>query len=644
MDSFNKQPKTVDEFQHNFNINNNELTFGKNISNQNIPKNNINNLNEDKFGFTFKNKAETEEMIDKIIKETDDYLKGTLQQSFNNKGEKEASLFRILNNGQNSNQKIEFQGTFGTNKINQNLQKTSQFNIAGNKNIQNKGNNEINNNKIIKESHNKNESNILPRKILNENESNNKKDEIKKEKKNNIVNIDELLKGVDLKALNYHSKYEETEEDKNKDSLKNNNNEDQKKNMEESMNSLSKLVSPKTNNETWKEGLKENIEKENKTLNNKNNKNDVDKKEEENNDIKNDNKDEIENKKKIMNFLNNRKKEKKIKYKLGQPIEPSNEQELKLNMETKEQAINSSIKLNGSLNPNLKITFGKDANILSNQSIKFNIDKTKNENLSKFTFGQNLETVIKNNNTSIQNMNDSDKEEKNINESFDDEEKYDIKGKDENEINYDDMLNKNDDLKFLDFDKFLDISKINKNKTDVDDLCNIRYTTEEEQQQNKKVDEALKDAVDSSDNEELNKNKEEDTKIQDIVNFSGGNTLGLNYKIDNEKNDDINKTNNDNNSKENKEKNSNNIPSDINRENDLEIKESDKDEINNDKNNSSIKSLDNEGDIVNNKVENSNNMIDIENKEKSEEKESENSVEKEKNEDESEDKNDNADE
>ena len=138
-------------------------------------------------------------------------------------------------------------------------------------------------------------------------------------------------------------------------------------------------------------------------------------------------------------------KKKKIKYKLGQPIEPSNEQELKLNMETKEQAINSSIKLNGSLNPNLKITFGKDANILSNQSIKFNIDKTKNENLSKFTFGQNLETVIKNNNTSTQNMKESDKEENNINESFDDEEKYDIKGKDENDINYDDMLNKNDD-------------------------------------------------------------------------------------------------------------------------------------------------------------------------------------------------------
>ena len=51
------------------------------------------------------------------------------------------------------------------------------------------------------------------------------------------------------------------------------------------------------------------------------------------------------------------------------------------------------------------------------------------------------------------------------------------------------MLNKNDDLKFLDFDNFLDISKINKNKNDIDDLCAIRYTKEEEQQQNQKVNE-----------------------------------------------------------------------------------------------------------------------------------------------------------
>ena len=594
MDSFNKQTKTVDEFKHNLNINNNEFPLNNNNTNIKIQNNNINNIKEDKFGFTFKNKAETEEMIDKIIKEADDYLKGTLQQSFTNKEEKEVFLYKMLNNGQNPNQKIEFQGTFGSNNINQNLQKTSQFNIAGNQKIQNKRNNDINNNKIENGSNKKNnENNILPRKMLKDNENNYKKDEIKKEKKNDIVNIDELLKGIDLKALNYHSKYEETEEKFKKIKLENNiNNENQNKNLEGSMKSLSKLVSPKTNNETWKEGLKDKMKKENDSNDGKD-KNEEDKKEEENNDIKNNNKNEIENKKKIMSFLNNRKKEKKIKYKLSKPILPSNEQEVNLNVETKQQAINSSIKLNGSLNPNLKITFGNGGNLFSNQSIKFNQDITKNENLSKFTFGQNLENVIKNNNTSIQNMNESDKEENNYDESFDDEEKYDIKDKNENDINYDDMLNKNDDLKFLDFDNFLDISKINKNKTDVDDLCNIRYTTEEEQQQNKKVKEALKDAVDSSDEENQNKKDEEDTKIQDIVNFSGENTLGLNYNNNKENNIDIENTNKKERNKS-KENNPNTISSDMNKEKNLELKESHKEEINNDMDNSSIKSLDNE--------------------------------------------------
>ena len=46
------------------------------------------------------------------------------------------------------------------------------------------------------------------------------------------------------------------------------------------------------------------------------------------------------------------------------------------------------------------------------------------------------------------------------------------------------MLNKNNEIKFLDFDNFLDISKINKNNNDnEDDLCNIRYTAEEEKEQ-----------------------------------------------------------------------------------------------------------------------------------------------------------------
>ena len=84
----------------------------------------------------------------------------------------------------------------------------------------------------------------------------------------------------------------------------------------------------------------------------------------------------------------------------------------------------------------MKITFGKDVNILSNQSIKFNQEKTKNNNISNFTFGKNnlnlndlneikFNTSIKNDN---ENINNESLEEE-------DEEKYDINIKDENDIN-----------------------------------------------------------------------------------------------------------------------------------------------------------------------------------------------------------------
>ena len=607
IDSFNKKPKTVDEFQNALNINNNiEFTNSNNDINKNIQNNNINNISEDKFGFTFKNKAETEEMIDKIIKEADDYLKGTLQQTFTNKEEKEKFLYKKLNNDQNPNKKIEFKGTFGTNQMNQSLEKTAQFNndINQNKRIESKKNND---NKLKIESFKKNnENSILPRKLLNDNEINNKKDEVKAQKNNPIVNIDELLKGIDLKALNYHSKYEEKDEKEN--TIKNNSNqENQDKKVEESMKSISKLVSSKTNNETWKEDniktnvkTKDNPENDIKNTKNENN-DDCDdnntKKEIKDIDIKNENKNDAESKKKIMNFLSNRKKDKKIKYKLGSKVSPLNEPEINIKTETKEQAVNKSIKLNGSLNPNLKITFGNGGNILSNQSIEFNRDKAKNNNLAKITFGKNLENDVKYNNTSIQNINESEIAEKNFSESLEeDEEKFDIKIKDENEINYDDMLNKNDDLKFLDFDNFLDISKINKNKNDIDDLCAIRYTKEEEQQQNQKVNEALKDAKDSSNEEELIKKNEEETKIQDIVNFSGENTLGLKY---NEKNiKDI--ENNNQNINEEKNNNENNLKKDFNEEKEHDIE---------DKISPGENSLINEEDEVNTNFKNSNKQI-----------------------------------
>ena len=316
IDSFNKKPKTVDEFNKALNINNIEFS-DNNERNLNTQNNNINNISGDKFGFTFKNKVETEEMIDKIIKEADDYLQGTLQQTFTNKEEKEKILYKELNYDQNPNKKIEFKGTFGTNQMNQSLEKTAQFNNNNiNNNIQNQRiENKKKNNYKLKVSYKKDvENNFSPRKLLSDNQINDKKDEIKTEKKNSVINIDELLKGIDLKALNYHSKYEENDENKN--TIKNNSNqENQDKKMEESMKSVSKLVSSKKNNETWKEeNIKANPineEDSEKSLQNiKNENNDNNKREIKNNDIKTEKKDEMENKKKIMNFLSKKKKKK----------------------------------------------------------------------------------------------------------------------------------------------------------------------------------------------------------------------------------------------------------------------------------------------------------------------------------------------
>lgn len=135
----------------------------------------------------------------------------------------------------------------------------------------------------------------------------------------------------------------------------------------------------------------------------------------------------------------------------------------------------------------------------------------------KFTFGENTGNVIKNN-VSIKVINE--KVAENNNEDSDDEEKYDIKVNSENDINYDDMLKKkDDDIKFLDFDNFLDVSNTkikkknndNNDKNELDDLCNIRYEEDDQKNNaiiNKKVSEALKDAADSSDEEELKKNKD----------------------------------------------------------------------------------------------------------------------------------------
>ena len=180
------------------------------------------------------------------------------------------------------------------------------------------------------------------------------------------------------------------------------------------------------------------------------------------------------------------------------------------------------------------------------KKIKKNIKALSKQSSTPYMFKINNKgnkNNIKKNNTSTQNINESFKDQDEKNESLEeDEENNDIKLDEKNEDKYDNMLNKNDDLKFLDFDNFLDISKIKKNNLDKDDLCNIRYTPEEEQKQNERIKEALNDAIDSSDEENLNNKNEPNLNIQNMANFSGENTLGLK----NNNNDDMKKEGNKN--------------------------------------------------------------------------------------------------
>ena len=85
-----------------------------------------NNINDNGLAFSFKNINEAEEMMDRIIKEVDDYLKRALQQSFATKENKQNNLFKFLNNGKNDKKAIEFPGTLGINEIIPNLKEKSK--------------------------------------------------------------------------------------------------------------------------------------------------------------------------------------------------------------------------------------------------------------------------------------------------------------------------------------------------------------------------------------------------------------------------------------------------------------------------------------------------------------------------------------
>ena len=215
------------------------------------------------------------------------------------------------------------------------------------------------------------------------------------------------------------------------------------------------------------------------------------------------------------------------------------------------------IEVKDSLNSNMKITFGegdnlkfsmannnpKEYNNKINESINaFNNDNTQEKSIKQYTFGDKFEK--EKNDTKIIEEQKEEKEEDEVNiDDEDDEEKYDIKVNSENDINYDNMLKstKKTELKFLDFDQFCDTEldkeedkkkkkKKKKKKTSIkdqkenidenDELCNITISDEE------------KDKNKESIKENENKNKlTESKKVQMQLNFfSDSITKGISHK------------------------------------------------------------------------------------------------------------------
>ena len=439
-------------------------SYDNNFRDKNNFNNNMNIINKfDNSDFAKKidnTHKETEDYLDQIIKKTD-ILSQTLQQTDNNNDQdRMKEILKVLDE----------------NKID-----------------------------------NKNNSNYTPIKNKNMNELS---------KKNN--NIDPVIQGINLRAIKYHSKYENNENDNNLNKKgnnpysKNHYNSNQKRhddsNLEESIKGMSKLIAStsKQKNEDYT----------NKRLNNDYYKNKDDE---------------------IMSFINQRKQDKKYILK-DEILSKNNNNEIEQDKE-KEYNIpnNEIIQTKDSLNSNMKLTFGENGNLKFSKTNNNKIDESNstfsenNQEQSKklFTFGDNF--GIKNNNeisNSKNNKNIKQQIKEDVNENNeedydeDDEEKYDIKVNSENDINYDNMLKstKKSDLKFLDFDQFCDVEnepetennkkktrkkkkkltkgKNKKNNLDTDDdLCNIISEREEEEEQ-----------------KEINK-MTESKKIQNQLNF-----------------------------------------------------------------------------------------------------------------------------
>jgi hypothetical protein len=437
--------------------------------------------------------------------------------NINNNEAKMNDVFRRLNYQENNNiensshKKInEFLGTFGVSNQNQNITSNNNSNVDNN--------NEANSNQFITNSINstftfgKNPKNVL-------NDSQKKKS----------FGVDSIIKNIDMGALNYYSKYENdnnNEESNNNssrniniinNSLRQSNNEDNQ--MEHSMQSISKLVAPSAKNNllsTWKKksingnaSIQEDIENENeKEFENNNNNTNIN----------------------CSNIFNNTNKNSQIKESIT--------------------------------NPKLLLTFGEEGNMISGEKIRiknnvFDKNKTKKfEQTKKYEEeyeeeDEEQEEKADEDDNNYDNYNDS---KIGFNNKNNNTYNFDSNNKNNNTYNFDSNNNSKNNYskkenQFLDFDNFCDIpnsnnstlkftnTKKNNEHLESEGICNVYADTKNKDMTNleitQKVNDALKDAKDSSDEEEVN-------KIANQMNFFGD-TLGKDlkpnkYKVKNNQN------------------------------------------------------------------------------------------------------------
>lgn len=430
------------------------------------------------------------------------------------------------------------------NPVNQNNNNNNAYETQSNRVFYN---NSINSNFTFGEKALKdlNSNNSLNDNNLNNNNNANN-DNMNNSKKKKTFGVDSLIKNIDMDALNYYSKYENENYNNNSNNLKessngnlkesNNNNLKESTNrndnnqMEQSMKSVSKLVSSSIKGNylsTWKkksmngnESIKEEADNENENPN-------ENQKENEN---ENEKEFEINN---FDNYNNNNY---------------NNNGYNNYNNTLKGSQLRESLK-----NIDLQMTFGEGGNILSSDSIKI---KNNNDTIKRNVFAKEKKVKF---------LESKDEDE-------DEEENYDnIYNSNNNNFDSNKYSSNNQTKKgneFLDFDNFCDApnsnnstlkftlkktNNPNNNNNDIleseGNICNFYGDTKgkviSRNEITQKVNDALLDAKDSSEEENNIDEDEENDKIQNQLNFFGD-TLGKNLKQNKHKTKDINARKDDN--------------------------------------------------------------------------------------------------